>query len=534
MTVTRGFGMVLISSLVTFTSLAQKNEDWFNKDLQEDGEFGVSVDKVYKEYSNRESTEILVAIIDSGIDIEHEDLQPNIWINTDEIPNNGIDDDNNGYIDDIHGWNFIGGASGNVIEETYETTRLYKKLKEKFEGVSEDQVNSTDKTDYELYIETKKITEEKLASSKKTKEQLDKFAQTLMLVKSILEPELLDKELTASNLESISSRSERVLAAKEFMLDKFNAGFTFQDFEEYKDYIDQRVLYHYNVDFNARRVVGDNPDDSNEKYYGNNDVYAGHAEHGTHVAGIVAAVRDNDLGMNGIANNVKIMALRAVPDGDERDKDIANSIRYAVDNGARIINMSFGKGHSPAKKVVEDAIKYAEENNVLLIHAAGNSSSNIDEIIHYPTRFYGDPKSSTIDAKNWIEVGASDRSNDVNLTADFSNYGIKTVDIFAPGVDIYSTVPESLYKENSGTSMAAPVVTGVAALVLSYYPELTAIQLKEVLLKSSVNVGKLKVYVPADKKGKKTKFKKLSATGSVVNAYNAVKLAESMSSSLAD
>ncbi len=534
MTVLRSFGVLLIIVLVTFTSQAQRNEDWFNKDLEEDGVFGASVNKVYAEYGNRSTTEIIVAIIDSGVDFDHEDLQDNIWVNEDEIAGNGLDDDNNGYVDDIHGWNFLGGANGNVVEETFETTRLYKKLREKFDGRSKDDISDSEQEDYKLYLETKKITEDKLAQSKKTKEQLDQFEQTLMMVKSILEPELLDKEINEANLEAIHARSERVLAAKEFMLSKFQAGFTFQDFEDYKKYIDTRVLYHYNIEFDGRRIVGDNPDDPSERFYGNNDVDGGHSEHGTHVAGIIGAVRNNETGIDGIAGNVKLMILRAVPDGDERDKDIANSIIYAVDNGARIINMSFGKGHSPNKEAVEAAIKYAEDNNVLLIHAAGNASMNIDEVIHFPTRYFGDPQNPIADAQNWIEVGASDRTKDLNLTAEFSNYGNKTVHVFAPGVDIYSTVPDNEYKENSGTSMAAPVVSGVAALVLSHHPELTAVQLKEILLESAIPVGKTKVYLPADKRGKKTKFKKLSTTGAVINAYQAMKLAESMSGNIAD
>lgn len=220
------------------------------------------------------------------------------------------------------------------------------------------------------------------------------------------------------------------------------------------------------------------------------------------------------------------MVIRAVPDGDERDKDVANAIIYAVDNGARIINMSFGKGHSPNKEAVDKAIQYAESKDVLLIHAAGNASLDIDETDQFPMKYYGNDKKQA--AGNWITVGASDRESGKGLVAEFSNYGNKNVDVFAPGVAVYSTVPEGDYKENSGTSMAAPVVAGVAALVLNYFPALSATELREIILKSATRkYGKSRVYVPGKKEDEqKTKFKKLSNTGGIVNAYTAMKYAE--------
>ena len=520
-----GLSLILIIFLGAI-AFGQKNEDWFNKDFEKDGQAGASINKAKELVNGKTPKKVIVAVIDSGVDIDHEDLKDNIWVNTDEIPGNGIDDDNNGYIDDVNGWNFLGGKDGNVVNEQYETTRIYKRLKPKYDGKSASSVASEDKEEYALYQETKKETEKQL---EKTKKQLDDFKtldESLMIVNTILETVLLDKPINEENVRALKPGGERVKAAKDFMVQLYDNGFIQEDYDRAMTDLRNRIKYNYNLDFEPRKIVGDNPADPFEKYYGNNDVYGSHADHGTHVAGIIGAVRDNGIGVNGVAHEVEIMVLRSVPDGDERDKDIANSIIYAVDNGARIINMSFGKGHSPDKKAVDKAIKYAEENNVLLIVSAGNAAINIDKIKQYPNRQYTTSDLSG-EAENWIFVGASDREKGLGLPAEFSNYGQKNVDIFAPGVRIYSTFPEDAYSELDGTSMAAPVVSGVAALILNYYPQLTALQLKEVLKESSTNFGKTKVVIPTEGDiKKKTKFKKLSNTGGVVNAYEALKYAE--------
>jgi subtilisin family serine protease len=283
--------------------------------------------------------------------------------------------------------------------------------------------------------------------------------------------------------------------------------------ENYKTDLD----YGYNLDFDPREIVGDNYAVMNEKGYGNNDVKGtGGPVHGTHVAGIIGANRKNEIGIKGIADNVRIMALRAVPNGDERDKDIANAIRYAVENGALIINMSFGKKYSPNKEYVDQAVKYAESKGVLLVHASGNENENIDKDTHFPTRFYLDGKEAT----NWIDVGASGAEPDNTFAADFSNYGKKTVDFFAPGVEIYSTTSSNSYQSLGGTSMASPVVTGVAAMLMSYFPHLTPMEVRDILRQSSRKFDKLKVL-----KGESENFSDLSISGGLINAYEAVKLA---------
>ncbi|MEM9391620.1 MAG: S8 family serine peptidase, partial [Bacteroidota bacterium] len=337
--------------------------------------------------------------------------------------------------------------------------------------------------------------------------------------------------LTMDNLRTIESQDSTILAARGIV------GLIFQnvgpdaDFEaiaeelkEGVEYFGNQVNYAYNIEFDPRKYVNDDYDNLYEKGYGNNDVKGHDPSHGTHVAGIIAANRDNGLGINGIADNAEIMVIRAVPDGDERDKDIANAIIYAVDNGARIVNMSFGKSYSPQKEAVDKAVKYAESKGVLLVHAAGNSSKNIDKGKNFPTKRY----SETSVASNWLEIGASSWGDDENFVGSFSNYGKETVDVFAPGVQIYSTTPDNNYKAYDGTSMAAPATSGVAALLMSYFPDLSIKQVKDIILKSSRKFDNLEVVKPG-KGGEKVNFNELSITGGIINAYKAVEMAQEVS-----
>ncbi|MBI3882816.1 MAG: S8 family serine peptidase, partial [Sphingobacteriales bacterium] len=270
-------------------------------------------------------------------------------------------------------------------------------------------------------------------------------------------------------------------------------------------------------------IVKDDETNINDRSYGNNDLMASTPFHGTHCSGIIGAVRDNNKGVNGIADNVKIMMIRAVPDGDEHDKDIANAIRYAVDNGAQIISMSFGKDFSPEKYWVDDAARYAEKKNVLLVHAAGNDAKNIDTTDNFPNANFIDGKGRS---NIWITVGASGDPKNGGVTASFSNYGKKEVDVFAPGVKIHSTIPGgNTYGDASGTSMACPVVAGTAAFILEYFPTLSALQLKYVIEKSAKSPG-IDVRQPGTEN--QVNMLTLDKTGGIINAYEAVKLAATM------
>lgn len=509
-------------------SVNQELLNWYNLDPKTDAVYGISTERAYTELlKGKPSRTVIVAVIDSGIDIHHEDLQANIWTNQKEIPGNGIDDDGNGYVDDVYGWNFLGNADGeNIAHERLEVTREYARLDSIFDNRDKASISKNEQKDYKYYLSIRKQYYQGLAEAKETLENISQFRLNIDFAESLIAESIGVEDFTMEELENIPATEDDLLVAKEFLLAVYETGLSKEKMTDYAAHYENSIQYHYNPEYDPRSLVGDDPLNMQESHYGNNDVIGPDAEHGTHVAGIIAGVRNNDIGIEGIADNIKIMTIRAVPDGDERDKDIANAIRYAIDNGAHIINMSFGKDVSPNQKAVEEAIKYSEEKGVLLVHAAGNEGKNIDKEQRFPSnRYMGTNKQ----IPNFINVGASDQKLDNTLIASFSNYGKKNVDVFAPGVDIYSTIPDNRYKPNSGTSMASPVVSGLAAILMSYYPSLSALQVKEIITKSVVKVD-AKVLRPEDENEKQNevKFKKLSASGGIVNAYEAVKLAESM------
>jgi cell wall-associated protease len=515
------------------SAFAQKGEvpkNWHQLDPAATGYNGISLQKAYDLIKTKKlkSNRVLVAVIDSGIDTLHEDLKPVLWTNPKEIPGNGIDDDKNGYIDDIHGWNFIGGKDGrNVKEDSYEAARVYHNLKAKWEGKNiADATTAKDKIEFANYTRAKEKTVGDV--DPKQMKQLEFMMAKLTVGDSVIRKELGKEEYTATDMENYKPTDADAKMAKGLLINISKANNTTdlsnkQLLDELAGELRKGDAVKEAPKAYRQEIVGDDESNVNDRNYGNNDVMANTPFHGTHCAGIIAAARNNGKGVDGIADNVRIMMVRAVPDGDEHDKDIANAIRYAVDNGAKIISMSFGKDFSPEKQWVDDAYRYAESKNVLLVHAAGNDSKNVDTTYNFPNPFYIDGKGR---ANNIITVGASGDKKNGGLTASFSNYGKKEVDVFAPGVNINSTIPGGdTYGNASGTSMACPVVAGVAALLLSYYPNLTALQLKEVIEKSAV-VSKEKVNNPETKE--KVLLSTLSKTGGFVNAYEAVKYAGNM------
>jgi len=491
---------------------------WAHADLATDSIPGMSLKQAYKFVEGKKSTTVIVGVIDSGIDIEHEDLKNVLWYNTGEIAGNGIDDDKNGYIDDINGWNFLGG-DGVDAPEQLEITRLTAKMNARFEGKTIDQISEEDKADFEQYQVYLKAYE---ASSSKHFQTMERLAQVEGVMNSV--KEFTGKEtLTLEDLQAIKTDDPKMQAQVGGLVNMFSNGFDEAAFNEY--YTSQKVNKNYNFDFDGRAIVGDNPEDINDVVYGNGHVMGSKEieSHGTHVSGIILANRNNDLGMMGIANNAVLMAVRTVPDGDERDKDVALAIRYAVDNGAKVINMSFGKSWSPNPEWVFEAFKYAEKNDVLLVHAAGNDGKDIDVSENWPNDT-ADKITEMVD--NILTVGAMSSNYDENIPATFSNYGKKNVDVFAPGVQIYSTVPNNEYAKYNGTSMASPEVAGVAALVRSYYPELSASQVKHIIMNSGTKVD-MDVLKPGTT-DEKVNFSTLSVSGNVLNAYNALVLADKM------
>lgn len=484
---------------------------WSHLDLLNDTIPGMSVDRAYGLLKGRKSERIIVGVVDSGIDIEHPDLKPVIWTNKDEIAGNGKDDDNNGYVDDIYGWNFLGDAH----HENLEYVRILKKGDD----------------GSETYKRAKAEYDKEMDDAKAGKQKIDFILKTDAAIRQQLKKE----NYTLEDLKNWNPTSPMMIEVKENFV-QILSGMSKADFDrelqDAKEHYDNQMAYNLNTKFDGRKVVGDNPDDFNDRDYGNNNVIGPDregAKHGTHVAGIIAQVRNNKLGGDGVAsNNVEIMAVRAVPDGDEYDKDIALAIRYAVDNGAKVINGSFGKYFSTHSQWVYDAIKYAGDKDVLVVCAAGNEGMDLNEGGKTKERYPNDNKLGGPEITDaFLSVGAINYPYDENFIADFSNYGKKDVDVFGPGVRIYATTPNNKYEFLQGTSMASPNVAGVAALIRSYYPNLKAAEVKQILMESGLPIS-LNVALGGDP-AKTRSFSELSRTGKIVNAYNAIIMADKMS-----
>ena len=505
---------------------------WYHKDFSTTNVYGVNTDNAYKflESKGLKPRTIVVGVLDSGVEVDHPGLINNMWKNPNEIPNNGIDDDKNGYVDDIYGWNFIGGKTADVDADNLEVTRMVKKYQPIFEGTdsAKNRANQAKMPEeYAIYQKSKKLYDEKGSEAKQYYHYFSGFNNAIPSIVKTLNGKTLTKENLAAIKPASQEDSRNLQILNSLVQDAENVGKTPKEVEELlkkevegalKHY-ESQATKHYNLDFDPRKeIVGDNYDNYNEKHYGNNHYEGPDASHGTHVSGIIAGLPHGNEVQYGVAHKVaKIMTVRAVPDGDERDKDVANAIRYAVDNGAKILNMSFGKAVSPGKKHVWEAMKYAEKKGVLLVKAAGNDNQNIGENEYFPTNFMKQSDEKPF-VSNMIVVGASTNNNQ-NLRARFSNYNGKMVDVFAPGQEIYSTVPDAKYEYLQGTSMASPVVAGAAAVLWAYMPSLTPQQIKEALIKT---VNKSTVNANVDSSAN---FDQISVAGGVIDLYKAAQYA---------
>jgi len=484
-------------------------KSWSHLDLIQDTIPGMSVDRAYSEIiKNKKGQTVIVAVVDSGTDITHEDLVGNIWVNEDEIPNNGKDDDNNGYVDDVHGWNFLGDA----YDEQLEYVRLLV----------------SGNTNDPRYAEAQEQYQKQYSEYSARKTQYEQIRAQIVKANDLLKSHLKKEDYTKKDVASITTEDTDLQNAISLANYMFSQGYdNLNTVIEAVDKDLKSIVGYLNTHLNKNlkgRTTGDNPDDITDVNYGDNNVMPHHEDetHGTLVSGVIAAKRNNGIGMNGVANNVKIMAVRNTPNGDEYDKDVALAIRYAVDNGAKIINTSFGKSFSPHTKWVIDAISYAAEHDVLIVNAAGNDSKNIDENPSYPNDVWEGKEV----ADNFITVGALTHEYGTGVVASYSNYGKNNVDIFAPGSQIYSTAPNNSYKSVNGTSFASPSVAGVAALIRSLYPKLSASQVKQILMDSGLPL-KTNVVVGGDPSNVKP-FSELSKSGKIVNAYNALIMASAI------
>ncbi|HWH51038.1 MAG TPA: S8 family peptidase [Gemmatimonadaceae bacterium] len=502
-------------------TVAEPPRDWQLLDESTDHIPGIGVERAMRELLAGKTPQrtVLVAIIDNGIDTSQVDLRANLWTNPKERPGNGKDDDGNGYADDIHGWNFIGGKNGDDVHfDTFEVTRQYAACHGKPAAGGQPAI-----TDAARCAQIDAAYEKQRDEINKNLSTYREIDNVLKQIVPLLQMAAKTDSLTPDRVRAIQMTNPQIAQARQIYLELAAEGASPSVIEDGLKSIEGQAKYSLDPSFNPRTVVGDNYADPTERHYGNPDVMGQDPKHGTHVAGIIGAVQHNGIGVDGIAPAVKLMMLRVVPDGDERDKDIGNAIHYAVDNGAQIISMSFGKPYSPYKSTVDDAVKYADAHGVLMVHAAGNDGADLSKGKNFPTPVYlsgGKPAT-------WIEVGASSWKGGDSLAASFSNWGKNEVDVFAPGVDILSTVPGNQYERDSGTSMAAPVVSGLAALIMDFYPNLTATDVKQIITSTVSNYSSQMVARPGDKA--MVPFGSLSITGGIVNAYNALKLADQMS-----
>jgi len=527
-------GLAIIGSLVfniavkaqgTVNVEPELPKNWHQLDLKTDGYYGISLNKAYMLLKGKKSKTVVVATIDSGIDTLQQDLQGILWTNPKEIPGNGKDDDHDGYVDDVHGWNFLGGANGKCdFSETTEEVREYAKLKDKYSSSTP----STDPKAYAYWLNVKKTRDSTVAGSASDYKQLSQLMNALIPTSGIIKRALglpangsfklsdLDKLQTANDTVKQSAGLWRLMLQQE---PSSNSTKLLADCTEQLNKASNDIT----PDLDSRKnIVGDNPDDNSNPHYGNNILKYEDASHGTGVAGLIGAKRGNGYGIDGVADNVRIMAIKAVPNGDEYDKDIANAIRFAVDHGAQVINMSFGKRISPHKDWVDAAFKYAAAKNVLLVQAAGNDNQDMDTRPEYPNDTFAD--GSSTDAANVISVGASAAKLDEKLAATFTNYGKKNVDVFAPGVKVTSIDMDAEFNTADGTSFASPITAGLAALLLEYYPHLSAKQVKQIILQSAKPLTGTMVLKPGSSTDK-VDFSTLSKTGGIINAYQALLIA---------
>ncbi len=515
-----------------FTFAQETKEDdkdlktWYHKDFSSSKVYGVNTENAYKFFESKglKPKSVIVAVVDSGVEVDHPGLVKNMWKNINEVPNNGKDDDGNGYIDDVYGWNFIGGKTEDVGVDNTEVARVVKQYKPYFEGdnaVKNKENQSKMVAEFDMYLKAKEIFTKKSTEAQQQYQFYSGFQKEIPSVVATLGGKTLTEEnlatirpttqIEARNLSILSSVAKdpsvqgKTPAEVQAFLEK--------EIKEALEYFEPQATKQYDLNYDTRSIVGDNYNDINEKFYGNNHYEGPDAKHGTHVAGIIAGLPQGGEPQYGVAYKVaKIMTVRAVPDGDERDKDIANAIKYAVDNGAKVINMSFGKPVSPGKEKVWEAFKYAENKGVVLVHAAGNDNEDLELNDNYPTNFKSQKDTKPF-LNNMITVGASTNDSQ-NLKASFSNFNTKMVDVFAPGDKIYSTVTDGKYEYLQGTSMASPVVAGAAAVLMSYMPNLTPSQVIE-SLKKSVN------------KSTTNDFGKYSETSGVIDTYKAAQYAYS-------
>ncbi len=529
------FSFCLFSQAEVTKPSQEVKVDWSYQDLLNDSLPGISLNKAYIEILDKvEKRDVIVAVIDMAVDIDHEDLKDKIWVNTHEIPNNKIDDDNNGYVDDINGWNFLGNSNGkNILFTNYEYTRIVRAYHNMFKDKEMINVSEDQKDNFLLYVRAKKKYDERVRYAQNDKAYIDYYDTGYIEATKALQNFFPQKKYSKKKLDSVKKlhKEDKVLSRHlDYMLIYVQYKLTPKWIQNYKRKAYERIDKLLNLDYDERIIIGDNPNDIKDIGYGNNQVNNNIdiIKHGTKVAGVIAATRNNGLGIDGITDNSKIITLLISPFGNEHDKDVALAIRYAVDNGAKVINISSGKEFSLHQDWVLDAIRYAEKKDVLIVTSAGNNSLNLDDPLVYNFPEDIDKNNKEV-ASNFVKVGSSTTYTDKRILHKLSNYGKRNVDLFAPGEKILTSIPNNKYEIDSGTSLSCAVVSGVAALIRSCYPDLSASKVKEILMESGTSYDIEVEIEQKDKTKKLVPFSNLSKSGKIVNAYNALLMARKLS-----
>lgn len=508
-------------------------KNWQSLDIQKDSIPGISLDRLYNEkFTKKRLKPIIVAVIDSYIDVEHEDLENQIWVNKNEIPNNNIDDDSNCYIDDINGWNFLGNTKGqSTFRLNYDATRRLRRLLYKNIDTTNFKSNKIDSLEFKniqtSLSKAKKKNKLKLEDSKYYQEAyISSFKRMNEIFKnkkySLVQVDSLFK---AREFDADDDLYYDIYFARDFLKTNNNKAWI----DLFKEKVEGELTTSLNPLFNENDIIQDIETDITDKNYGNNQIskYSNKTWHSTMMSGMIVADRENNIGIKGFGNHIKVMPLVvSSASGNNRDKDIALAIEYAVNNGAKVINMSFGKSLPIYPEWVQNALKYAEEKDVLVVVSAGNSSENLDNVFSYPNDYFNvDDENEYIE--NLMIVGGVSHSINEEFMYQFSNFGKKNVDIMAPATDIWCLDPLRKYAMDDGTSFSAAITSGAATLIRSHYPNLTAKQVKDIILESGIKYD-IEVIIPGTT-DKKVRFSELSKSGSVLNVYNAMLLAEKVS-----
>ncbi len=429
--------------------------------------------------------QIILAIIDSGIDTTVVDLQAALWKNPKEKLD-GKDNDRNGYVDDLNGWNFLGTKDGsfNMISAGTQEYREFKRLFPKYKYCDSTMIPE-DTTEYAYYKKMRKKAGiqnylrffEYVSLKNEAYRSLDSLLR--------LQPLLAKDTLTLEGLRQLSMTDDELWnkAYQSILVDIYRANRHTRWDELMEGHQEQFDLMRKRIegiekDRDKRLLMGDDMKDIDDRFYGNRILQTEDCEHGTIVAGIIAGQGKSAGSPQGIYPEARLMIIRAVPNGDEYDKDVATAIRYAVDNGAKIINLSLGKYNSPQADMVSQAIAYAARKDVLLLQSAGNNARNIDSLSYFPAS--KDKKGKVF--PNYMRVGASDKQG---KPCSFSNYGKEEVDVFAPGVEVTSVTVGGRYTQSQGTSIASPAAAATAAIIRSYFPRLKAAQVKNILIETA-------------------------------------------------